>query len=178
MNDSADTATPAPAGTPATRAPMAPWKLYVIAIAPVLLTLVLGQIATFPNLEPWYAELRKPHFNPPNVVFGPVWTLLYALMAFAIWRVLRLPSDTVGKSIGVTLFYIQLALNAAWSWMFFGMQSPLAGVINIVIQLFFIVLTLSVFRRLDKVAAWCLVPLLGWVAFATMLTFSIWKLNG
>ncbi|GHE62978.1 sensory protein TspO [Camelimonas fluminis] len=158
--------------------PMAPWKIYVIAIAPVLLTLVLGQVATFPNLDPWYAGLRKPHFNPPNAVFGPVWTLLYALMAFAIWRVLNLPKDTVGKGLGVTLFYIQLALNAAWSWLFFGAHSPRLGLVNIVIQLFFIVLTVSVFRRLDKVAALCLVPLLGWVAFATLLNFSIWKLNG
>lgn len=169
---------PADGGTIQAKPPMAPWKLYVIAIAPVLLTLVLGQLATFPNLEPWYANLRKPHFNPPNAIFGPMWTLLYALMAFAIWRVLRLPAGTVGKGLGVTLFYIQLALNAMWSWLFFGANSPLLGVVNIVIQLFFIVLTVSVFRRLDKIAALCLVPLLLWVAFATLLNFSIWKLNG
>lgn len=172
MNDSAG------GSTPASSAPIAAWKVYAIAIGPVLAVLILGQIATFPNLEPWYAELRKPRFNPPNAVFGPVWTVLYALMAFAIWRVLRLPAGTVGKRIGVTLFYIQLALNAAWSWMFFAMQSPLAGLVNVVIQLFFIVLTLSVFRRLDRIAALCLAPLLGWVAFATALNFAIWKLNG
>lgn len=162
----------------ATAVPMATWKTYVIAIAPVMAALILGQIATFPNLDPWYAGLRKPHFNPPNAIFGPMWTLLYALMAFAIWRVLRLPPNTVARSIGITLFFIQLALNAMWSWLFFAAQSPLLGVINIVIQLFFIVLTLSIFRRLDKLAALCLVPLLGWVAFATLLNFSIWKLNG
>lgn len=160
------------------QAPMAPWKIYALAVGPVLACLILGQIATFPNLVPWYAELRKPHFTPPDAVFGPAWTVLYALMAFAILRVLRLPAQTVGKGVGVTLFYIQLALNASWSWLFFGAQSPLLGAINIVIQLFFIVLTLSVFRRLDKIAALCLVPLLGWVAFATLLNFSIWKLNG
>ncbi|MFC0284706.1 TspO/MBR family protein [Camelimonas abortus] len=171
MNQSADDAGSA-------RPPLAPWKLYLIAVGPVLLALALGQVATFPNLEPWYAQLRKPRFTPPDAIFGPVWTVLYALMAFAVWRVLRLPAGTVGKGAGVTLFYIQLALNAAWSWMFFAMHSPLAGMINIVIQLFFIVLTLSVFRRLDRVAALCLVPLLAWVAFATALTVSIWKLNG
>src|SRR5215207_2287380 len=79
----------------------------------------LGQLATFPNLG-WYAGLNKPSFNPPNWIFGPVWTTLYVLMVFAVWRILRLPQASAARRLALTLFFIQLTLNAAWSWMFFG----------------------------------------------------------
>ena len=74
---------------------------------------ILGQIATYPNLSPWFAGLAKPSFNPPNWVFAPVWTTLYALMAFALWRILRSRASTL-RTTAVSLFFIQLALNAAW----------------------------------------------------------------
>ena len=138
----------------------------------------VGQLATRPNLEPWYAGLLKPMFNPPNWVFAPVWTALYILMAFAVWRVLRLPQDTAGRRLGLVLFFVQLGMNAAWSWMFFGAQSPLLGMINIVPQMLLIFATINVFRRLDKLAALCLVPLLIWVSFACALNFEILRLNG
>src|SRR5690242_21745239 len=93
-----------------------------IAGVSVATVLVLGQIATFPNLEPWYQGLTKPSFNPPNWLFGPVWTALYALMGFALWRVLRSTSPL--KRVAASLFYLQLLLNAAWSWMFFAAQNP------------------------------------------------------
>jgi len=137
---------------------------------------MIGQIATYPNLAPWYASLSKPAFNPPNWVFGPVWTTLYLLMAFAAWRILRLPSDPTRRT-ALALFFVQLAMNAAWSWMFFAAHSPLLGLINIVPQLALIVATVVVFYRLDRLAAYCLVPLTAWVAFATVLNFSIWALN-
>jgi tryptophan-rich sensory protein len=84
----------------------------LIAVVAVTAASVVGQIATYPNLEPWYASLTKPSFNPPNWVFGPVWTTLYVLMAFALWRILRLPAGSMRRT-GLTLFFIQLALNAA-----------------------------------------------------------------
>ena len=84
------------------------------AVLPVFAALVVGQFATVPNLSPWYESLAKPAFNPPNWIFGPVWTLLYALMAFAALRVLRLPRATRGRTLALTLFGAQLALNAAW----------------------------------------------------------------
>jgi tryptophan-rich sensory protein len=99
-------------------------------------------------------------------------------MAFAVWRVLRLPRDTRLRDRALVLFYLQLVLNAAWSWMFFGANSPLLGLINIVPQFVVILFTLSTFRRLDAIAGWCFVPLAAWVGFASALNSSIWWLNG
>jgi len=149
-----------------------------LALAAVILVSVLGQIATFPNLAPWYASLTKPSFNPPNWVFGPVWTTLYLLVAFALWRVLRLPPKTAGRSTALVFFFGQLALNAVWSWMFFWAHSPLLGLIDIVPQLVMIVATIVTFARVDRIAAWCFVPLLAWVAYASLLNVAVWRLNG
>lgn len=152
--------------------------LGALALTSVVATSVLGQLATYPNLRPWYAGLTKPSFNPPDWVFAPVWTSLFVLMAFAAWRILRLPRETPMRDRALVLFYLQLALNAAWSWMFFGANSPLLGLMNIVPQFAVILLTLSVFRRLDTIAGVCLVPLAAWVGFASVLNTSIWWLNG
>jgi benzodiazapine receptor len=152
-------------------------RLVGVAVIPVAVASVIGQLATYPNLTPWYAGLAKPAFNPPNWVFGPVWTTLYVLMAFAVWRVLRLRRRTSTRRLGLTLFFVQLALNAAWSWMFFAAHSPLLGFINIVPQLMVISATVILFWRLNRVASWCILPLAVWVAFATALKFSIWSLN-
>jgi translocator protein len=149
----------------------------VVAIAAVVAASILGQVATFPNLVPWYASLHKPLFNPPNWIFAPVWTALYALMAFALWRILRLSSRTPGRIRAVVLFFVQLALNAAWSFLFFGAHSPVFGLIDIVPQLILILVTATLFARIDAVAGWCLVPLALWVAFAGALNYSIWSLN-
>jgi tryptophan-rich sensory protein len=148
-----------------------------LAAASVAIVLVLGQIVTFPNLAPWYAGLAKPSFNPPNWVFGPVWTTLYVLMAFALWRVLR-HEATPNRRMAVVLFYVQLLLNAVWPWMFFAAQSPGLGMINIVPQLIAILATILAFYRIDRIAGTCLVPLAAWVGFATALNFAIWRLNG
>ena len=99
------------------------------------------------------------------------------LIAFAVWRILRLRRRTSARRLGLSLFFVQLVLNAAWSWMFFGAHSPVLGLINIVPQLLVISATVIVFWRLDRVAAWCLVPLAVWVAFATILNLAIWSLN-
>ena len=152
--------------------------LGALAFTSVVATSVLGQLATYPNLRPWYAGLTKPSFNPPDWVFAPVWTTLFVLMAFAVWRILRLPREAPMRDRALVLFYLQLALNAAWSWMFFGANSPLLGLMNIVPQFVVILLTLSVFRRLDTLAGWCLVQLEAWVGFASVLNSSIWWLNG
>jgi tryptophan-rich sensory protein len=148
-----------------------------LAVAVVALTSILGQLATRPNLAPWYAGLIKPAFNPPNWVFAPVWTALFVLMAFAMWRILCLPRDTPGRGRALMLFLVQLAMNAAWSWMFFGAQSPLLGMVNIVPQILMIFATVKAFWRLDKLAALCLAPLAAWVSFACGLNFEILRLN-
>ena len=125
------------------------------------------------NLAPWYAGLVKPSFNPPNWIFAPVWTTLYALMAFALWRILRvrMPSS-MHRRYMVGLFFLLLALNAAWSWMFFWAHSPLLGLINIVPQLGVVIATVVSFARVDRLAAFCLLPLAAWVAFAGCLTLQ------
>jgi tryptophan-rich sensory protein len=153
-------------------------KFGALSVAAVASASFIDQLATRPNLEPWYAGLAKPLFNPPNWVFAPVWTFLYILMAVALWRILCLPADTPGRRLGLALFFVQLGMNAAWSWMFFGAQSPLLGMINILPQLIVIIVTVGAFRRLDKAAAGCLVPLAAWVGFASLLNFEILRLNG
>jgi tryptophan-rich sensory protein len=139
---------------------------------------LLGQWATYPNLASWYAGLAKPSFNPPNWIFAPVWTSLYVLMVYAVWRILKRDDRPAERRIALTLFFLQLALNALWSWLFFGLNNPLAGLLNIIPQLLMILATIMRFRRLDFVAALCLVPLAAWVAFASVLNFEIWRLNG
>jgi translocator protein len=150
--------------------------LILIAIVPVIAALLIGQRATFSNLD-WYAALRKPWFNPPNWIFGPAWTTLYALMAFACWRILRLPPATQNRTFALTLFATQLFLNAAWPWMFFGARDPLLGVMNIVPQLAIVLSTMMAFFALDFLAGVALVPLSLWVAYAMALNTAIWSLN-
>jgi len=147
------------------------------AVVLVVAVSLAGQAATFPNLTPWYAGLEKPAFNPPNWIFGPVWSALYALMAFALWRMLRRPPSPARRS-ALLLFSLQLALNAAWSWMFFAAHSPLLGLLNIVPQWLAVVATIAAVGRLDRLAAWCLVPLAAWVGYASMLNAALWWLNG
>jgi len=148
----------------------------LLAVAPVAAALIVGQIATFPNLAPWYASLAKPAFSPPNWLFGPVWTALFLLMAYSVWRILRLPPSGL-RWWGLLFFFVQLALNAAWPWMFFATHSPALGLVDIVPQWIAIVGTIMIFRKLDGLAAWSLVPLAAWVAFAALLNVSIWRLN-
>jgi tryptophan-rich sensory protein len=152
-------------------------RALALAAIPVAATSAVGQLATYPNLAPWYAGLVKPAFNPPNWVFAPVWTTLYVLMVFAAWRILRLPQDAPARGLALGLFFTQLALNVAWSWMFFGAHSPALGLLNIGPQLLVILAAIVAFYRLDRLAACCLVPLAVWVAFACLLNFAIWQLN-
>lgn len=154
-----------------------PWLRAAVAILPIVAASLLGQWATYPNLANWYAGLTKPVFNPPNWIFAPVWTTLYILMAWSVWRILKLPAAASGRDTALVFFFLQLALNAAWSWLFFGLNNPLAGLLNIVLQWIVILITIALFWRLDGIAAVCLVPLAAWVAFATLLNFEIWRLN-
>jgi len=154
------------------------WLRAAIAIIPVVAASVLGQLATYPNLTPWYAGLSKPSFNPPNWVFAPVWTSLYLLMAYSVWRILEVRNNDADRRVALTLFHLQLTLNVMWSWLFFGLNSPLAGLLNILPQFLIILATIDRFRRLDLLAALCLAPLAAWVAFASLLNLEIWRLNG
>lgn len=158
--------------------PLRKWQRAAVAIVPVIAASLVGQWATYPNLVPWYATLAKPSFNPPNWIFAPVWTVLYALMALAVWRLLKADRAWVEKRTALALFFFQLLLNALWPVLFFGFHSPLGGLLNIVPQWTLIVLAILRLRHIDSIAALCLCPLALWVAFAAVLNFEIWRLNG
>lgn len=148
----------------------------VAAAAPVLAAAVLGSFAKTPNI-PWYDTLAKPPLNPPNWVFGPAWTTLYVLMAYAFYRILRLEPATPGRRAAIIVFFAQLALNAAWSFAFFYARSPQLGLVVILPMAALLVATIVLFWRLDRVAGYFLAPTAFWVAFATYLNAGIFILN-
>ena len=147
------------------------------AVLPVVAAALIGEQATLPSLAPWSASLAKPAFNPPNAIFGPVWSALYGLMAYAAWRILKFAAPSPERRAALAFFLGQLALNAAWSWLFFGLQRPLLGLLDILPQWLLILATVDRFRRLDRIAGLCVVPLAAWVAFAGLLNYEIWRLN-
>jgi translocator protein len=148
-----------------------------IAAGAVVVTSFIGNTATLPKIQGWYAGLAKPWYNPPNWVFGPAWTLLFALMAIAFWRILQKPAATPGRGTAIALFVLQLVLNAGWSVLFFGMESPRLGLVEIVPFWLAILATLVAFARIDRLAGWLLVPYLAWVSFAGVLNYGIVSLN-
>ena len=149
--------------------------LIVAAIAPVVAAAVVGNLATIPNIPTWYAHLAKPAFNPPNWVFAPVWTVLYLMMAYAFFRVLNASAQWL--SLPVAIFLIQIALNGAWSWVFFSFQSPRGGLVVIAFLWLAIVLTIVAFWQIDHAASMLLWPYLVWVSFAAALNWEIDRLN-
>ena len=149
-----------------------------LAVALPCVALVLGNLATMPNIPTWYTNLNKPWFTPPGAVFGPVWTLLYASMAWAFWRVLRLkPEHSPQRRQAIVAFCVQMALNAGWSWAFFAARSPGLGLCVIGALMVAITVTILLFWRLDKPAGLILIPYWLWVAFASVLNAAIWRLN-
>jgi benzodiazapine receptor len=158
--------------------PMPPLRRALVAVLPVALAAVSASLVTRPNIPSWYAGLAKPGFTPPNWLFPVAWTLLYGMMAWALWRILSGPIDQPGRRTAVAAFFVQLLLNALWSFAFFGAHSPPAGLAVIVALLAAILWTIAAFRRLDRIAAALLLPYLAWVAYATVLNGAIWRLNG
>lgn len=140
----------------------------------------IGSAATTPQLADWFANLKKPTWNPPNWLFAPVWTTLFAMMGVSAWLVWRNSwgSDRWGKArLALGWFGIQLALNVGWSVLFFGCQRPGFALIEIVLLWFAIAITVSLFARHSKLASGLMVPYLCWVSFASVLNFAIWSLN-
>jgi tryptophan-rich sensory protein len=137
----------------------------------------LGSLVTAPKIPTWYAGLTKPPFNPPNWIFAPVWTLLYVMMAVAVWRVAIGSADHESRRRAVLAFAGQLGLNAIWSPAFFGLESPRLALFVILALLSALALTTLVFFRIDRLAGLLLVPCLAWVGFATVLNAAIVLLN-
>jgi len=134
---------------------------------------LLGSFATTPNLDPWYAGLAKPAWTPPPSVFPVVWTALYIGMAIAAWIVWRHREVPQQRFAALWAFFVQLALNAAWSWVFFAAQSPLFGLIVILALGVFVFLTALRFYRIARIAGGIMFVYFVWVAFATVLNASI-----
>lgn len=142
----------------------------------VFLLLVSAAALFGAQFEPgaWYAALRKPPLTPPNWLFGPAWTVLYLSIAVAGWLVWRAPRK---EPLALALWGIQLALNAAWSWLFFGLQRPGLALIEIGVLLVLILATTVAFFRVRRMAGVLFAPYAAWVSFAAYLNAGIWYLN-
>lgn len=151
------------------------WLALAAFLAVTFAVSAVGSLATDSDPGSWYDRLQKPPWNPPGWVFGPVWTVLYAAMAVAAWRVWA--SGDARRRAALALYFIQLALNLGWSVVFFGLQSPGLAFAEILVLAAAIAATMVVFFRIDRLAGWLFVPYLAWVGFAAALNFSIWQLN-
>ncbi len=143
----------------------------------LILTLAVGaagSLFTTPQIPTWYASLNHPAIAPPNYVFGPVWTTLYIMMAFAAWRAWKKAGM---RSIEMAAFAIQLALNFSWSVIFFALHSITGALVEILILDLAILATAILFARRDLIAGLLMLPYLGWTVFATVLTHAFWRLN-
>ena len=152
------------------------WKL-VVSIIACLAAGAIGSIFTRQAIPTWYATLEKPAFNPPNWLFAPVWTLLYLLMGVAAFLVWRKGLENRQVRIALIVFLVQLVLNALWSVVFFGLESPLYGMVVIVALWVVILFTVLKFYRISLAASVLMWPYLLWVTFAAVLNSSIWLLN-
>lgn len=136
----------------------------------------LGARWNLTEIPGWYRTLIRPSFSPPNWVFGPVWTMLYLLMAVAAWRVSLTPRSAL-QTTALFLFLVQLGLNLAWSYIFFRQHAMGAAFAEIVCLWAAIGATTLTFSRVSPVAAWMLAPYWAWVTFASVLNASFWRLN-
>jgi len=150
----------------------------VLVVTTCLVIGYLSGTVTRDSITTWYPTLIKPVFNPPNWIFAPVWTLLYIMMGVAggiIWNYIESDRESVKKAF--TFFVIQLALNALWSYLFFGLHNPLLALIEIILLWLMIFETYTQFKKIDKIAGMLFIPYIAWVSFATVLNASIWWLN-
>lgn len=137
---------------------------------------LVSLVGSMAGIGDWYDGLRKPIWNPPGWVFGPVWAVLYLMMAVAAWQVWE--QAHVLSRRATAWWFLQLALNGAWSWIFFGLHRPGLALIEMSFLWLAILATIRLFRRVRVSAASLMVPYLAWVSFAWLLNFSIWWMNG
>jgi benzodiazapine receptor len=142
-----------------------------------LLAGIIGSIFTQSAIPTWYAGLNKPSFNPPNWIFGPVWTFLYLTMGIATFIIWQKGLNHKSVKIALAIFICQLILNSIWSIAFFGFQSPVAGLVIIILLWIAILGTIIAFSKISNLAMGLLIPYILWVSFAVILNFSIYRLN-
>jgi len=137
----------------------------------------IGSFFTSPAITTWYATLQKPSFAPPNWVFFPVWTSLFIMMGISLFLIWQKGWEDKKVRTGIYIFAVQLVLNALWSIVFFGLKSPLTGLIEIIILWIVILATILSFMKVSRTAAYLLIPYILWVSFAAIVNFWIWRLN-
>lgn len=138
---------------------------------------LIGSIFTTSSIASWYSGVNKPSFNPPNWIFGPVWISLYTLMGIASYLVWQKRGENPLAKTALIIFFVHLVFNALWSIIFFGLHSPMWAFFEIIILWIMILVLIALFYKIDKRAAYLLVPYILWVSFASVLNFSIWRLN-
>ncbi len=154
-------------------------KLWISLILFILLTFmiqIIGGIWTRESVTLWYPTLVKPSWNPPSFVFGPVWTVLYVMIAISGWLIYQM-EDSNKRNVVLILYGIQLSLNFIWSFLFFSLRSPFLGMIDIILLCFVLSLTIIKAWSLRPLSALLLIPYLIWVIYATTLNIAIWLLN-
>lgn len=147
-----------------------------VCLAACFVVAGIGGYATSTSVQDWYPTLKKPAWNPPNSVFGPVWTALYLGMGFAAWLVWTKAGFNAAR-LPLTLFVVQLVLNLAWSFFFFAFRNPGAAFVELCVLWLTIVATLVAFWRVSALAGVLLIPYLAWVSFAGVLNYTVWQLN-
>lgn len=152
------------------------WGLIMAVAIPELVGIVSTPV-TIAAIATWYKTLNKPSFSPPNWIFGPVWTTLYLLMGIASYLIWKQGIKKPKVRVALTFYAIQLVLNFIWSFLFFGLHSPILALIDIVFLWVFIVLTILKFYKISKPATYLLIPYLLWVSFASVLNLAIVILN-
>lgn len=150
----------------------------IVAIAIPLIIGLSGGAFTASAIPTWYAQLQKPSWQPPNWLFGPVWTTLYLLMGIALYLVWKSNAVQSYRQTAFILFAIQLTLNFFWSIIFFNQHQIGWAMAEILVLWISILLTIFSFGKINQTAAWLLVPYISWVSFAAILNYTIWKLNG
>lgn len=138
---------------------------------------LVGSIFTAESVSTWYPTINKPGFNPPSWVFAPVWTMLFLLMGIALYLIIKNKPQGKYALMALSIFGLQLILNVLWSFMFFGLECPFCAFIEILILLSAILATILAFYKINRLAAYLLLPYLFWVSFAAVLNFYIWQLN-
>jgi translocator protein len=154
-----------------------PWIVLAGLMALCLAVGIIGAVTTQSSVANWYPNLAKPSWTPPPWLFPPTWTALYIIMAFAAWLVWKTNTRFAGVRLAMVLFFTQLALNAFWSPLFFGLKSPGLALIDMVLLLIALMLTVWAFLTRRLVAGLLMMPYLAWVLFAATLNFAIWRMN-
>ncbi|MGY2048037.1 TspO/MBR family protein [Methylobacterium sp. JK268] len=153
-----------------------------LAVLPVLAAAATGPLFTTPEIPTWYAGLAKPSFTPPNWLFPVAWSVLYAMIAVAGWRLLGTAPASAGlrrtRALALAAFLLQLVLNGLWTPVFFAAHALFGGLVVIAALLVMILWTIRLAWPLDRAAALLLVPYAGWVAFATAVNAAVWRMNG